>query len=89
MNGLLKSGMSCRYDVKYGSMGFNVFGYQGGCEFALGTFAEALSTPQSARYLCSEDQSLQLECLHDYSGDGVCFASDLWDGFFRSLPVRI
>ena len=79
---------TCRYDVKYGSLGFNVFGYHGGCNFSLGTYEEALVAPESARYLCSDSEALEFQCLHDYSGEGVCYASDLWDGFYRSLPVR-
>ena len=62
----------CRYDVKYGSQGFNHFGYLGGCEFALGTYAEAEAAPLAARYLCPPEKELQLECLYDHSGDGIC-----------------
>lgn len=78
----------CRYDVKYGSAGFNLFGYQGGCNFSLGSYDDALASPSAARYLCTQEEALSFACLHDYSGEGVCYASDLWDGFFRSLPVR-
>lgn len=79
----------CRYDVKYGSAGFNSFGYKAGCEFALGTYAEAMAVPEAAQYLCPKDMDKRYMCLHDHSGDGVCYSSDNWDGFFRALPVRI
>jgi hypothetical protein len=77
----------CRYDVKYGSQGFNGFGYQGGCNFSLGTYQEALSSPLSARYLCNQSEALANACLYDFSGEGICFGSDLWDGFFLKMPV--
>ena len=77
-----------RYDVKYGSAGFNLFGYQGGCEFSLGTYEDALASPLAARYLCTRSEALKSVCLDDYSGEGVCYGSDLWDGFFRASPVR-
>eukprot|EP00892_Ulva_mutabilis_P009761 jgi/Ulvmu1/7157/UM034_0064.1 len=75
------------YDVKYGSAGFNSYGYKAGCAFALGTFAEAMAEPDAARYLCPASMDTRYTCLHDFSGDGVCFSSDLWDGFFRSQPI--
>jgi hypothetical protein len=77
---------ACRYDVKYGSQGFNLFGYQAGCSFSLGTYAQAALNPVSDRYLCP--QGAALSCVHDLSGEGVCYESLLWDGFARSLPVR-
>ena len=77
----------CRYDVKYGSQGFNHLGYQGGCEFVGGTYAQALKAPLAARYLCSPEQEEQVECLFDHSGNGRCWAWDTWDGFARVEPV--
>lgn len=66
-----------------------MFGYQAGCEFTLGTHQEALSAPNAARYLCKKQQKNTLECLADYSGEGICHRSELWDGFYRSQPVRV
>lgn len=77
----------CRYDVKYGSQGFNLYGYKGGCNFSLGTYDDALASPDAARYLCEESQALERVCLNDYSGDGICLSLDLWDGFYRASPV--
>ena len=74
--------------MKYGSAGFNSFGYKAGCAFALGTYAEAMASPKAAQYLCPEDMDRRYMCLHDHSGDGVCHSSANWDGFYRALPVR-
>ena len=81
-------GGGCRYDVKYGSAGFNSYGYKGGCAFAQGTFQEAYNSPASSRYLCSGDKGSEHACLHDFSGDGFCLTLDNWDGFFRTYQVR-
>jgi hypothetical protein len=89
---------TCRYDVKYGSAGFNVFGYKGGCEMATGSFSTAIQAPNAARYLC--DHSLVYNggtilpqnrvCMHDYSSGGLCElgVGQSWDGFSRAVPVR-
>ena len=81
-------GGGCRYDVKYGSAGFNSYGYKGGCAFAQGTYAEMMADPAASRYLCPKSMDSRYMCLHDFSGDGVCFSSELWDGVFRVQPVR-
>lgn len=73
--------------MKYGSQGFNLFGYKGSCNFSLGTYDDALASPDAARYLCEESQALERVCLNDYSGEGICYSSDLWDGFYRASPV--
>lgn len=76
---------ACRYDVKYGSAGFNTFGYQAGCEFATGAFQEAMAVPAAARYLCEE---LDKEgCTHDLSTHGTCIGFEAWDDFNRVEPV--
>ena len=74
--------------MKYGSAGHNVFGYQGGCEFPLGTHAQAMQAPNAARYLCSKAENAERACLPDFSGEGTCHKSAMWDGFYRSQPVR-
>lgn len=76
----------CRYDVKYGSAGFNTYGYKAGCAFAAGGFSEALEDPAAARYLCAEG-GVQA-CTHDSASEGVCRGLDLWEAFNRTEPVR-
>lgn len=88
-----------RYDVKYGSAGFNSFGYKGGCEFSTGSYSSAIAAPAASRYLCPNGNAYDRSagvldknygCLHDLSGDGVCWNyANSWDGFPRVLPVCI
>jgi hypothetical protein len=73
--------------VKYGSAGINHYGYKAGCSFANGMHAEAIADPAAARYLCPESANTQYVCLADYSGDGVCYSSASWDGFYQVSPV--
>jgi hypothetical protein len=91
--------LTCRYDVKYGSGGFNVFGYKGGCEMATGSFSTAIQAPNAARYLCDHSLVYNYDiglvpknriCMHDYSSGGVCWLNDevSWDEFARAMPVR-
>lgn len=75
-----------RYDVKYGSAGFNGYGYQGGCAFATGQFATALADPEASRFLCLERGLVA--CHHDFSGVGVCGTVNRLDGFFRVQEAR-
>lgn len=77
----------CRYDVKYGTAGFSSYGYQGGCAFATGSFAEAQASPQAAQYLCPET-STALRCQHDFSSSGICRSQLLPDDFLRIDGVR-
>lgn len=62
----------CRYDVKYGSGGFNTNGYQAGCAYVNGTFEDALADPVAGRFLCSPDDDESESCFSDFSGQGVC-----------------
>lgn len=78
----------CRYDVKYGSAGWNSYGYQGGCEFASGSKSQAMKDPKARRYLCSESQDWDFMCTHDFTGDGVCISDPLLEGFKQVLQVR-
>lgn len=73
--------------MKYGSAGFNSFGYKAGCEFALGTYKEAMAVPAAKQYLCPAAMDKRYVCLHDFAGDGVCHGDKHWDGFYRALPV--
>eukprot|EP00892_Ulva_mutabilis_P005907 jgi/Ulvmu1/3689/UM017_0105.1 len=68
------------YDVKYGSGGFNSYGYQAGCTFVMGTFEEALADPAAARYLCPIADNRTISCFHDFSGQGRCRAQRKFDG---------
>ena len=78
----------CRYDVKYGSAGFNSYGYQAGCEFATrGTsFAQALAIPSAAQYLCPA-ATPELSCHHDFSGSGSCTAEFTSESFLTLMEV--
>ena len=49
---------ACRYDVKYGSSGFNPFGWKAGCAFATGTPAEMRNSPEAAMFVCGADDFL-------------------------------
>lgn len=71
---------ACRYDVKYGSGGFNAYGYQAGCTFVNGTTEEALEEPAAARFLCERDEVGTRQCFHDFSGQGICL-SELFLGY--------
>eukprot|EP00892_Ulva_mutabilis_P001828 jgi/Ulvmu1/11646/UM008_0050.1 len=73
------------YDVKYGSGGFNSYGWQGGCEFANGTFRSAFEDPAAKRYLCSPRQFREYVCLHDFSGDGTCDTLASIDNFYTAV----
>eukprot|EP00892_Ulva_mutabilis_P008327 jgi/Ulvmu1/5867/UM025_0129.1 len=77
------------YDVKYGSAGWNSYGYAGGCAFAEGTRKDALADPMAARYLCSESQDWDFMCLHDFSGDGICMSDPLLEGFKQVLQYDV
>lgn len=78
----------CRYDVKYGSAGFNAYGYKGGCAFANGTAEQALADPAAAQYLCPAAQEDTVGCVYDSSGVGECTGRTRLDGFFRFEEVR-
>lgn len=73
----------CRYNVLYGSAGFNWYGYQGGCQFATGNFQQAIAVPAAAQYLCNPSAADQEVCHHDHSGSGVC--QEVSDGFFATV----
>eukprot|EP00892_Ulva_mutabilis_P001587 jgi/Ulvmu1/11429/UM076_0003.1 len=79
------------YDVKYGSGGFNSYGYQGGCTFVNGTIEESLADPAAARYVCSLVEVGTTQCFHDFSGRGVCQGEFLlgYDDFYAVDVVRI
>ena len=62
----------CRYDVRYGSAGFNSYGYQAGCTFVTGTFDEVLADADGSRFLCPPEDDGAIRCFHDLSGQGVC-----------------
>eukprot|EP00892_Ulva_mutabilis_P005906 jgi/Ulvmu1/3688/UM017_0104.1 len=68
------------YDVKYGSGGFNSYGFQAGCTFVTGTFEEALADPAAARYLCPPANEENIACFHDFSGQGQCRAQRMANG---------
>lgn len=65
---------SCRYDVVYGSQGFQSYGYMGGCAFANGTVQEALQEPSASRFLCNGQRAY--ECTHNFAGIGQCTRDD-------------
>lgn len=67
-----KRSIECRYDVKYGSAGFNSYGYRGGCTFVFGTFDEVLADPVASRFVCPPEEIGTIRCFDDYSGQGVC-----------------
>lgn len=73
--------------MKYGSAGFHSWGYQGGCEFLNGPVATALAAPAAAQYLCPSSLVNNLECMHDFSGAGLC--RDASDGYNRITAVRL
>jgi hypothetical protein len=85
---LCETGFESRYDVKYGSAGFNPYGYKGGCNFALGNYDTAIADPASSRYLCNRSDSRSIVCLFDFSGEGVCGSIDVNDGFYAAFSVR-
>lgn len=85
--------LSCRYDVKYGSGGFNTYGYQAGCPFVNGTTEDALADPIASQFLCSAAEVGNVSCFHDFSGQGVCiplrkFAEEAYDDIFTVDLVR-
>lgn len=75
----------CRYDVKYGTAGFNPFGFHSGCTFALRSFSEASQDPAAARFLCTDIGALG--CTHNGQSSGVCNADVTWNGFAAIAPV--
>ena len=74
--------------MKYGSAGFNSYGYRAGCEFATRgtTFAQALAIPSAAQYLCPA-ATLEQSCHHDFSGSGSCAADPLGESFLTLVEV--
>eukprot|EP00892_Ulva_mutabilis_P008333 jgi/Ulvmu1/5872/UM025_0134.1 len=74
------------YDVKYGSAGFNSYGYRGGCGFATGSFPQALASPAAAQYLCPAVSDARL-CQHDQSGSGVCSSQRFANDFLRVVGL--
>lgn len=84
----------CRYDVKYGSGGFTTYGWQAGCSFVNGSFYDAMKEPTASQFLCDRSHVGLYECLHDFSGDGVCqtsyhrgYHSGYHSGFHSVIPV--
>lgn len=65
--------------MKYGTMGFNSFGYQGGCAFANGTVEEARASPEASRYICKPEDAGQFVCTHDHVASAFCFDEDIED----------
>lgn len=59
--------------MKYGSQGFNSFGYKAGCAFANGTVDEALASPDATRYLCMPEDGGQFVCTHDHVSSAFCY----------------
>lgn len=60
--------------MKYGSLGFNSFGYQAGCAYANGTLEEAQASPNARRYLCTPEDGGQYVCTHDHVSSAFCFS---------------
>lgn len=58
--------------MKYGSGGFNPYGYKAGCAFVSGTFEETLADAVAGRFLCSPDNAGTVSCFSDFSGQAVC-----------------
>lgn len=89
----------CRYDVKYGSAGFDAYGYHAGCSFATGSFEEAKQDPQSARFLCNGEEHvlavhestgealISSKCTFDHAGQGYCIPAENDDGFVHASTV--
>lgn len=48
--------MCCRYDVIYGSAGFNPYGYKAGCTFATGSVEAIRADPAAAAFTCPIDE---------------------------------
>ena len=88
----------CRYDVKYGSAGFDSYGYQAGCAFATGSFEEVTEDPLAARYLCSEEnlavhlatsgQVFGKQCTYNHASEGYCIYDPLHDNFLPATTVH-
>lgn len=55
----------------------------------MGTYRDALASPNSAKYLCSASEEGDDECTHDHSAVGMCQTWESWDGFYSVLPVRL
>ena len=77
--------------MKYGSGGFNPYGYKAGCSFVTGTVEDALTS----QYLCSPQERNQSACFYAHSAIGRCnplvstsLANDEYDGFFYVDSVR-
>eukprot|EP00892_Ulva_mutabilis_P009759 jgi/Ulvmu1/7155/UM034_0062.1 len=69
------------YDVKYGSAGFNSYGYHAGCEFAMGTFEEAIEAPAAQPFLCPAMNLGRSACLPDHTAEAACDLQPNWNGF--------
>lgn len=80
--------LCCRYDVKYGSGGFTTYGWQAGCSLVNGSYWAALQDPSAEQFLCDSSHNGLFECLHDFSGDGVCQSPWESQGFYSVFPVR-
>lgn len=65
------------------------YGYQAGCNFALGKYGSALGESAAAPYLCKASEEGKAMCLHDASGAGECSTWSTWDGFYAPFAVRI
>lgn len=73
--------------MKYGSGGFNSYGYQAGCPFVNGTTEDALADPVAGQFLCLPEDAGNSACFRDFSGQGVCqplrkFADEVYDDIF-------
>lgn len=79
----------CRYDVKYGSSGFNPYGYKAGCGFAEFDFATALLSPTAEQYLCNPTDNVLVKCNFEHSAPGYCVADPTQNGFIQANSVRL
>ena len=79
----------CRYDVKYGSSGFNPYGYKAGCGFAEADFATALLSPTAEQYLCNPTDNVLVKCNFEHSAPGFCWANPTQNGFVQATSVCI
>lgn len=77
-----------RYDVKYGSAGFDTFGYRAGCEFAAGTAADAALAPAAQPNLCTAAQRGRRQCTPDHSAVGFCESRSNGDDLYLVFTVR-
>lgn len=81
----------CRYNVLYGSAGFNPFGYQAGCIWVTGSEAAVAADPVASRYICANGpDNTQSVCTYDSSSSGLCFRPGSTDDFATPFPfVRL